>query len=142
VSDTQPGPDWWQASDGRWYEPESHPGYQTLPEAGYPISAKIDGELDVVDRPSAGASLVAVIFKLGAVLAGLAGIFAAVVVGFGTTSMSTSDTAAVAVGIGVGGIFVGAGLAFFGYVLELLVGVKIDLGVLSYLALASDDEES
>ena len=25
MSDTQQGPDWWQASDGRWYPPEQHP---------------------------------------------------------------------------------------------------------------------
>ncbi len=28
MSDTSQGPGWWQASDGRWYPPEHHPGYQ------------------------------------------------------------------------------------------------------------------
>jgi hypothetical protein len=28
MSDVPNGPGWWQASDGRWYPPESHPGYQ------------------------------------------------------------------------------------------------------------------
>jgi hypothetical protein len=28
MSDTQQGPDWWQAADHRWYPPELHPAYQ------------------------------------------------------------------------------------------------------------------
>ena len=32
MSDRQEQPDWWQASDGRWYPPSGDPGYQ--PEAG------------------------------------------------------------------------------------------------------------
>jgi transcription elongation factor Elf1 len=28
VSNIQQGPDWWQASDGRWYSPELHPNHQ------------------------------------------------------------------------------------------------------------------
>lgn len=27
MSDTQQGPGWWQATDGRWYPPEQHPNY-------------------------------------------------------------------------------------------------------------------
>jgi hypothetical protein len=27
MSDTSQGPGWWQASDGKWYKPESHPDY-------------------------------------------------------------------------------------------------------------------
>lgn len=39
MNDTPQGPGWWQASDGKWYPPESHPGSapvapQTVPEAG------------------------------------------------------------------------------------------------------------
>ena len=29
MSDRSPGPGWWQASDGKWYPPESAPGYQS-----------------------------------------------------------------------------------------------------------------
>lgn len=32
MSDTQQGSDWWQASDGKWYPPESLP--QSQPSAG------------------------------------------------------------------------------------------------------------
>ena len=28
MSDTPSGPDWWQASDDRWYPPETHPDYR------------------------------------------------------------------------------------------------------------------
>jgi hypothetical protein len=33
MSDTSQGPNWWQASDGRWYPPEQHPGYALPPPA-------------------------------------------------------------------------------------------------------------
>jgi len=31
MSDTQQGPGWWQASDGKWYPPETHPSRQAPP---------------------------------------------------------------------------------------------------------------
>ena len=31
MSDTAQGSGWWQASDGKWYPPESHPSYQSMP---------------------------------------------------------------------------------------------------------------
>lgn len=31
MSDTPGGPDWWQASDGKWYPPETHPNYSPPP---------------------------------------------------------------------------------------------------------------
>jgi hypothetical protein len=31
MSDVQPNPTWWQASDGRWYPPETHPAYRPMP---------------------------------------------------------------------------------------------------------------
>jgi predicted nucleic acid-binding Zn ribbon protein len=31
VSNTPQGPGWWQASDGRWYEPHLHPQYRPPP---------------------------------------------------------------------------------------------------------------
>ena len=36
MSDTSPGPGWWQASDDRWYPPETHPDYQPPPQ---PVTA-------------------------------------------------------------------------------------------------------
>ena len=33
MSETSQGPGWWQASDGRWYPPESHPNHRAVPSA-------------------------------------------------------------------------------------------------------------
>ncbi len=33
MSDTSQGPGWWQASDDRWYPPDSHPNYRPPPPA-------------------------------------------------------------------------------------------------------------
>lgn len=38
-SDTQQGPDWWRASDGRWYPPETHPDYAAGAGAATPDAA-------------------------------------------------------------------------------------------------------
>lgn len=35
-SDVQPAPDWWLATDGRWYRPELHPDARAVPGAGGP----------------------------------------------------------------------------------------------------------
>lgn len=39
VSDVQQGPDWWQASDGRWYAPELHPSNRPPPPPPPPLYA-------------------------------------------------------------------------------------------------------
>lgn len=39
MSDTQNGPGWWQASDGKWYPPESHPSAQLPPPPPPPTVA-------------------------------------------------------------------------------------------------------
>ncbi|MGI9602061.1 MAG: DUF4190 domain-containing protein [Acidimicrobiales bacterium] len=36
MSNYSQGPGWWQASDGRWYPPESNPTYQQPPTAAPP----------------------------------------------------------------------------------------------------------
>ncbi len=40
MSDMQQGPGWWQASDGKWYPPESHPAHRTPPPVPYPNQAQ------------------------------------------------------------------------------------------------------
>jgi hypothetical protein len=35
MSDSSQGPGWWQASDGRWYPPQSHPTQQAAPPPTY-----------------------------------------------------------------------------------------------------------
>lgn len=39
MSDASGGPGWWQASDGKWYPPERHPGYQPPPPQAIPPQA-------------------------------------------------------------------------------------------------------
>lgn len=36
MSDTSQGEGWWQASDAKWYPPESHPDYRPPPPAAAP----------------------------------------------------------------------------------------------------------
>jgi hypothetical protein len=52
MSDVSPGPDWWQASDGRWYPPELRPA-QTLvrQRSGATILVGVDAD----ERPPPGA---------------------------------------------------------------------------------------
>ena len=38
MSDLSQGPGWWQASDGKWYPPESHPGYAASSTAAQPAT--------------------------------------------------------------------------------------------------------
>jgi hypothetical protein len=39
MSDSSQGPGWWQASDGRWYPPQSHPTQQAAPPPAAPPQA-------------------------------------------------------------------------------------------------------
>ncbi len=40
MSDVSRGAGWWQASDGKWYPPESHPNYQPQPPPPAPAAAQ------------------------------------------------------------------------------------------------------
>jgi hypothetical protein len=42
MSDTQPRPDWWQASDGRWYAPALHPSHRAPPVPAQPTEASAE----------------------------------------------------------------------------------------------------
>jgi hypothetical protein len=37
MSDASQGPGWWQATDGKWYAPETHPNYQPPPPLPPPL---------------------------------------------------------------------------------------------------------
>lgn len=50
MSDTQPRPDWWQASDGKWYAPAAHPGYRAPAIPTQPTGAS--AEIGVSKRRS------------------------------------------------------------------------------------------
>lgn len=49
MSDTSPGPGWWQASDGNWYPPEEVPELPRMPRPPSPQAPPEAGEL--VDSP-------------------------------------------------------------------------------------------
>src|ERR1700734_556463 len=71
MSDRAQGPGWWQASDGRWYPPESHPDVR-LPPA--PVGAAHEPGPALPDRRSIvvlslGGTLVAVLVIVAVVVA-------------------------------------------------------------------------
>jgi hypothetical protein len=84
VSDAPQGSGWWQASDGRWYPPESHPGpWVREPEAppgsspfgtgqpGIPVPPHVEGEHQPgITRPLEWAVVIggAVLITIGSVL--------------------------------------------------------------------------
>lgn len=45
MSDTQQGPDWWQASDGKWYPPEQQPATTAPPAPTGPPAAAPAGDM-------------------------------------------------------------------------------------------------
>lgn len=55
-SDTQKGPDWWMASDGRWYPPELHPDYDEGSAASARPSSIDDGATKVIGTAGGAAS--------------------------------------------------------------------------------------
>lgn len=50
MSEMMQGPGWWQASDGKWYPPESHPNYLPPPTAQIPALADVNATIP----PSSG----------------------------------------------------------------------------------------
>lgn len=57
---TVPGVGWWEASDGKWYPPELHPGYATSPPSTVPVRPP---EADV---PGFGAAITGPWFRTAA----------------------------------------------------------------------------
>lgn len=74
MSDTPQGQDWWQASDGKWYPPESHPSnqMQQLPPPPVPPSGPIaqDDKKPLYKRWWFIAAAVVVVIGVVAVVAG------------------------------------------------------------------------
>jgi Domain of unknown function (DUF4190) len=83
MSDTSQGPGWWQASDGRWYPPQHHPGFQVpAPPPFAPRGAYPPGSTLIAPPPTQGtngmavASLVLSILWIGGLGSLVAVIFA------------------------------------------------------------------
>jgi hypothetical protein len=89
VSYTQPGPDWWQASDGKWYAPELHPAARpvapfTSPVTYQPPSASLVGSATAPRQSTRG-------WIIGGALVGVLAI-AGLAVALSHKSPSTSAT--------------------------------------------------
>lgn len=44
MSEAQQGPGWWQASDGRWYPPHTHPSYRPQPQQPGQFQGQFQGQ--------------------------------------------------------------------------------------------------
>jgi hypothetical protein len=52
MSDVSQGAGWWQASDGKWYPPESHPDYPASRPEPVPAANPTDRPTELTLRPS------------------------------------------------------------------------------------------
>jgi len=94
---------------------------------------------------SRGPSLVATVFKVVAVLSLVAGSLSTLVLGLELareTTHQVGNIVGICLGAEGGTILVSAALAFFGYVLDLLVDIRDNTFVTADLALWPDEEES
>jgi len=111
VSDTQQGPGWWQASDGKWYPPASPVGpaaFQAQPKTeGLATTALVMGIVGLVLCPFIGAIL-------------------ALVFGFQARSRIRDS----------GGALAGDGLATAGIVLGFIGLVLPGLAIIAVIAIA------
>lgn len=83
-----------------------------------------------------GAEVVAIVFKGFAILTLVGGIISAIAV-----DRNATVPAAAVIGIVLGAVIGAATLAFFGYVLDLLMDIRASTGIVSDLALDDEDEE-
>ena len=56
MSDTSQGPGWWQAADGLWYSPESHPDYRSPQQSSGPLAATMPEVLQTNPPATMGAA--------------------------------------------------------------------------------------
>jgi len=63
MSDTSEGPGWWQASNGKWYRPEQHPGYSPPPQPIL-VSGYYTLDPDAVPRPTNGLAIAAMVLGI------------------------------------------------------------------------------
>jgi len=63
MSDTSEGPGWWQASDGKWYRPEQHPGYSRPPQPIL-VSGYYTLDPNAVPRPTNGLAIAAMVLGI------------------------------------------------------------------------------
>jgi len=77
MSDNQQGPAWWQASDGKWYPPESHPNAAVAPPSS--ASTPAPAQTVVINKGPGCMKIGLIVFAILAVLGiGLVGCLALV----------------------------------------------------------------
>lgn len=105
MNDEKPGPGWTKGKDGRWYT-------HFFTYADFP-----------------GARTVAVVFKGLAIVVLVVGIVAAIETRNNLRSIgaSTNEQTAVVAGVIAGTIIAASAMAFFGYVMQLLVAIHFDI---------------
>jgi hypothetical protein len=141
MSDVSGGPGWWLASDGKWYPPQEAP----LPPPQASPSGWIEtDESEDWNHPSYGwAAVVSGVLKVTAWLILIGGIISAITTAVHLHQSSTSGDVvfSTVVGIAAGTIIAAAAIAFFAYVLDLLIGIESNTFVAMQMSVADDDEE-
>jgi hypothetical protein len=141
MSDVSGGPGWWEASDGRWYPPVVAPPPPQMPVTGGWTANDEDRSWN---HPSyAGAAVVAAVLKVTALLILIGGIILAIRTAAHLHQSHTSGGVVLAnvVGIVAGTIVGAAAIAFFAYVLDLLIGIEWNTFVEMQMSLAVGDDE-
>jgi hypothetical protein len=96
---------------------------------------------DEGEYPTQGPRAVATVFKVAAFLALLGGMFSSVYTGGNlatSSSLSTGSVISISIGIAIGAILVAAALAFFAYMLELLLDIRESCEILADGSLGSE----
>lgn len=130
VTDTPQGPGWWQASDGKYYPPQSPPQY--APPSSYAVSPGFPsgpGWVAPVTSGLAIASLVLAILWLGGLGSLLAVIFGIIAI----SQIRHSQGRKTGSGLAVAGLVVG-GIGIVGSVLFYVVVVSVAKNVVNALS--------
>ncbi len=111
MSDTSQGPGWWQASDGKWYPPESAPGGGGGATGGYGLAGG-GGEFNIGDALSYGWNKF--VQYIGQIILIVLVIFVVQAVFIGLSQVTSS-------GGGVGRIVVAQAITLVGWVIGLVL---------------------
>jgi hypothetical protein len=142
MSDVSQGPGWWQASDGRWYPPETHPLFTPPPPSVYGFSGSYSSAPHATPSPYAtygpavpagppgprtsGLAIASFVCSLAAfILLGVPAVVG-IILGFvALAKIRKSDGSQTGRGLALGGIIVG--------VLEIAAAVVLVLALVSFV---------
>jgi Domain of unknown function (DUF4190) len=118
MSDTARGPGWWQASDGRWYPPELHPGL-AAPWGPPPLAAPVTQQTN-------GLAIASLVLSIAAV--GIGSILAVVFGAIARRQIRDSHGRQGGDGIAIAGLVIGATGLFASVAVLVIVIVLIANG--------------